>query len=250
MILDPQYKDLLVTPGATTSSPGLAFLLATIANTHDWPAYWKALLANGAKITQGWSDAYEVDFTQGGGGGDRPVVVSYDSSPAFTLDDAGGTTTAALLDTCFRQVEYAGVLAGADNPDGAEALIDFLLTREVQESLPESIYVFPVDASLRRTLQPERFSDGVAPSLNFLLAPPSNESYFFWRGVWCSFGTFSKLAFTKSIRLYFWCLCRCLNVFICTSKTWQPDVFSDGNFIGHDCFGAVFGRTYSYSILK
>ena len=147
-LVDPAYADLLVTPGATTSSPGLAFLLATVAayGEDGWVDYWTKLMANGAKLTAGWSDAYEVDFTQGGGGGDRPIVVSYDSSPAFTLDDAGGTTTAALLDTCFRQVEYAGVLAGAANPEGAQALVDFMLTREVQESLPESMYVFPVDA--------------------------------------------------------------------------------------------------------
>ena len=70
-----------------------------------------------------------VDFTQGGGGGDRPIVLSYDSSPAFTVDGEGGTTTSALLDTCFRQVEYAGVLAGAENPEGARALVDFMLGR-------------------------------------------------------------------------------------------------------------------------
>ncbi len=74
-------------------------------------------MANGAKLTQGWSDAYEVDFTQGGGEGDRPIVLSYDSSPAFTVPTAGEhLTTSALLDTCFRQVEYAGVLAGAAEP--------------------------------------------------------------------------------------------------------------------------------------
>ncbi len=149
-LVDPTYQDLFVTPGATTSSPGLAFLLTTVAAFGDgWPAYWQQLLDNGAKITQGWSDAYQVDFTQGGGGGDRPIVLSYDSSPAFTLDDSGASTTKSLLDTCFQQVEYAGVLAGADNPEGATALIDFLETTEVQESLPESMYVFPVDANAK-----------------------------------------------------------------------------------------------------
>jgi thiamine transport system substrate-binding protein len=141
----PAYRDLLVVPGATTSSPGLAFLLATVAEYGDgWPAYWERLVANGAKLVDGWSDAYQVDFTQGGGGGDRPIVVSYDSSPAFTVDGEGGTTTSALLDTCFRQVEYAGVLEGAANPEGGEELLDFLLTAEVQAALPESMYVFPV----------------------------------------------------------------------------------------------------------
>jgi thiamine transport system substrate-binding protein len=147
-LVKPEYKDLFVTPGATTSSPGLAFLLTTIAayGADGWQDYWGNLMANGAKLTQGWSDAYEVDFTQGGGGGDRPIVLSYDSSPAFTTDDQGGTTTSALLDTCFRQVEYAGVLAGAQNPDGAKALVDFMLSREFQESLPDAMYVFPVDS--------------------------------------------------------------------------------------------------------
>jgi thiamine transport system substrate-binding protein len=144
----PVYKDLFVTPGATTSSPGLAFLLATVAEYgDDWPDYWTRLLDNGAKLTEGWTDAYQVDFTQGGGGGDRPIVVSYDSSPAFTVDGEGGTTTSALLDTCFRQVEYAGVLAGADNPEGAQALVDFMVGPEFQAALPEAMYVFPVDAS-------------------------------------------------------------------------------------------------------
>lgn len=144
-LVDPTYRDLFVLPSAVTSSPGLAFLLTTIDEYGDaWGDYWTALMANGAKLTSGWSDAYEVDFTQGGGGGERPIVLSYDSSPAFTVDGEGGTTTSALLDTCFRQVEYAGVLAGAANPEGAQALVDFLLTPPVQEALPESMYVFPV----------------------------------------------------------------------------------------------------------
>src|ERR1700712_4061808 len=96
----PAYKDLFVTPGATTSSPGLAFLLATVAAKGDgWQDYWKALMANGTKITAGWTDAYEVDFTAGGGNGDRPIVTSYSSSPPFTVPQGGPRpTTSALLD--------------------------------------------------------------------------------------------------------------------------------------------------------
>lgn len=147
-LADPTYEDLFVTPGATTSSPGMAFLLSTVAAYGDgWPDYWADLMDNGAKLTEGWSDAYQVDFTQGGGKGDRPIVLSYDSSPAFTVSD-GVSTTSALLDTCFRQVEYAGVLEGAENPAGAEALVDFLLSPEVQSALPDSMYVFPVDSSV------------------------------------------------------------------------------------------------------
>ena len=141
-LVDPAYRDLFVTSGATTSTPGMAFLLATIAEYGDgWPGYWEDLLANGAKLTKGWEDAYNVDFTVSGG--DRPIVLSYDSSPAFTVAD-GVSSTAALLDTCFEQVEYAGLIEGADNPEGGEELIRFLVGPEVQAALPESMYVFPV----------------------------------------------------------------------------------------------------------
>ncbi|MGB3830105.1 MAG: thiamine ABC transporter substrate-binding protein [Ornithinimicrobium sp.] len=151
-LADPEYAGLLVAPGASTSSPGLAFLLATIAEFGQggegdggWQDYWKELTANDVKITAGWEDAYLVDFTAGGGGGDRPLVVSYASSPPFTIPEGGDEpTTSALMDTCFSQVEYAGVINGASNQPGAQALVDFMLSDPVQEALPESMYVFPV----------------------------------------------------------------------------------------------------------
>ncbi len=149
-LVKPAYKNLTVMPGASTSSPGMAFLLATIGAMPDgWQDYWRALVANGVKVVSGWSDAYEVDFTAGGGQGDRPIVVSYSSSPPFTVPEGGDRpTTSAVLSTCFRQVEYAGVLAGADNAEGAKKLVDFLQGKDFQAALPESMYVYPVDPSV------------------------------------------------------------------------------------------------------
>ena len=142
----PAYKNLFVTAGASTSSPGMAFLLATIAKYGDgWQSYWQKLMANGAEITDGWDQAYDVEFTQGGGHGKRPIVLSYDSDPAATVKD-GTTSTKALLDTCFSQVEYAGVLTGAKNVPGAEAFLDWLLSPQVQAELPDAMYVYPVVA--------------------------------------------------------------------------------------------------------
>lgn len=83
-LIDPAYKDLLVVENPATSSPGLAFLMATIAHfgEDDWQAYWAALHANGALVVDGWSQAYYEQFTVGSGGtGGRPLVVSYTTSP-------------------------------------------------------------------------------------------------------------------------------------------------------------------------
>jgi thiamine transport system substrate-binding protein len=159
-LTDPAYKDLMVTPGATTSSPGLAFLLATIAAKGDgWQAYWKKLTANGVKVTSGWSDAYEVDFTAGGGKGTRPIVTSYSSSPPFTIPEgASKPTTHALLDTCFRQVEYAGVLKGAKNPAGMKKFIDFMQGKAFQAALPDNMYVYPVDTTVALPASWEKYA--------------------------------------------------------------------------------------------
>ena len=161
-LADPSYADLFVTPGAATSSPGLAFLLATVAEfgENGWSDYWQRLMDNGTTLTSGWSDAYYVDFTAGGGDGDRPIVTSYASSPPFTIDEeTGESTTSALLDTCYRQVEFAGVLEGSQNPDAARALVDFMVSPTFQQILPENMYVFPVDDSVALPPEWQQFAE-------------------------------------------------------------------------------------------
>lgn len=161
----PVYRDMLVVQDPASSSPGLAFLLATIATfgetgEYTWRDYWRELKDNGVLVTSGWTEAYTGAFTAGGGGGDRPIVVSYASSPAvgvyFTDPPPADAPTAAMLDGCFRQVEYAGILAGTKHPDQAGMLIDFLLTSLVQEDIPLNMFVYPAkaDAAL-----PQVFTD-------------------------------------------------------------------------------------------
>lgn len=144
-LTSPEYKDLLVVSNAASSSPGLAFLMATIgAKGEDgYLDYWTALMDNGTRIASGWSEAYYTDFSGADGEGPRPLVLSYATSPAFTVAD-GESTTVALLGTCFRQIEYAGVLSGTRNEAGARKFIDFMLSPEVQQAIPESLYMYPV----------------------------------------------------------------------------------------------------------
>jgi thiamine transport system substrate-binding protein len=176
-LVKPAYRGLIAVPGATTSSTGLAFLLATIGRYgNGWTTWWQKLVANDATLTDGWTQAYETDFTQGGGHGKDPIVVSYDSSPAFTVPKGGSTsTTRALLDTCFRQIEYAGVLTGAANPDGAKKLVEFLLSPAVQRSLPDAMYVFPVRAGTPLPAAWARFA--VQPTHPYAVSPAEIASH-------------------------------------------------------------------------
>lgn len=151
-LTDPAYRDLTVLLDPTASSTGASFLVGTVAEFGEdgFADYWQRLLDNGARIEQGWTDAYNGQFTQGGGDGTKPIVLSYSSSPAFTVNDDGTqTSTKALLDTCSSQVEFTGVLAGASNPEGARAVIDYLVSRDFQESIPDAMYMYPVDAEAK-----------------------------------------------------------------------------------------------------
>jgi thiamine transport system substrate-binding protein len=144
-LTDPQYKDLLVVENPATSSPGLAFLLGTIVKYGEqgWQAYWQKLEDNGVKSDSGWEEAYSQDFSGSSGKGPRPIVVSYASSPAAETGDDGKPRTKALLGTCYRQVEYAGVLTGTKQPDKAHKVIDFLLSQQFQTTVADNMYVYP-----------------------------------------------------------------------------------------------------------
>lgn len=143
-LVKPAYKDLVVMEDPATSSPGLAYLLGTIAKLGDgWQDHWKALKANGLKVVSGWEEAYTQEFSGSSGKGPRPIVVSYASSPSAELDDKGAPRTKAVLDTCFRQVEYAGVLANAAHADDAKKVMDFLLSEQFQSQVPDQMYVYP-----------------------------------------------------------------------------------------------------------
>ena len=177
-LIAPAYKGLLVVQNPASSSPGLAFMLATVAHFGDpgFLEFWTALRANDVAVVEDWDTAYYSSFTAGGGTGDRPIVVSYASSPPATIYYAeepkpAEPTTATVESTCFRQVEFAGVLRGTEHRDEARQLVDFLVGRAFQEELPLTNFVYPVrtDAVL-----PQLFLDFARPVAHPLSLSPDD----------------------------------------------------------------------------
>ena len=152
-LTEEPYHGLTVVPDPATSSPGLAFLLTTVArfgegDEYDWLDYWADLRDADLQVVSGWSDAYYTAFTRYGG--DRPIVLSYATSPAAEVMFAEtppeeAPTVNLTCDGCaWRQIEAAGVLEGTDEPEAARRVVDFLLSAEVQEAVPTSMFVYPV----------------------------------------------------------------------------------------------------------
>ena len=181
-----EYRGLLVAENPATSSPGLAFLLATIAEfgadgDYTYLDYWQELEANDLLVVDGWTDAYYGEFmVTGRDSGSRPMVVSYASSPPaevyFSEDPDAGVITGAVVgdNMCFRQVEYVGILAGAANEEAARQFVDFMLSPAFQEELPLNMFVFPVRDDIEL---PEVFAEhAVIPENPAFVEPAAIEA--------------------------------------------------------------------------
>jgi thiamine transport system substrate-binding protein len=154
-LLAPEYADLLVVQDPAASSPGLAFLLATVARYGDpgWQRFWTDLRSNGVEVVDSWDTAYYERFSgSAGSSGNRPLVVSYASSPPaevlFADPPVDTAPTGVMTDSCFQQVEFAGVLRGTEHADEAGELVDFLIGERFQAALPLSLFVYPVRADV------------------------------------------------------------------------------------------------------
>jgi thiamine transport system substrate-binding protein len=156
-LTEPEYEGLTVVENPATSSPGLAFLLATIGRFGETGEYtyldfWADLRSNDVLVTDGWEDAYWGSFTYASDG-DRPIVVSYASSPPVEVYfaeepfDEAPTAVVTADESCFRQVEFVGILSGTENRDLAEAWIDFMLSETFQEDIPLKMFVFPANVN-------------------------------------------------------------------------------------------------------
>jgi len=160
-LIRPAYKDLLTVQNPATSSPGLAFLITTVGyfGEEGYLEYWESLMENGVEIVNDWETAYYSAFSQAGGS--DPIVVSYGSSPPFEVlfaeEPLDEPPTAAVTSpgTCFRQIEFVGILKGTEKRDLAEKWVDYMLSPAFQEDIPLNMYVFPVNsqAELEVTFQ-------------------------------------------------------------------------------------------------
>jgi len=168
----PEYAGLLVVENPATSSTGLAFLMATVAHYGDsFTDYWRALKDNGVVVVDGWETAYFTNFSASSGRGPQPLVVSYASSPSAEVSPAGESLTASILgiDTCFRQIEFVGILKGTQHRALAEKFVDFMLSKQFQEDMPLQMFVYPVNPN---AVLPDTFTRyAQTPSQSATLSP-------------------------------------------------------------------------------
>lgn len=174
-LLKPEYAGLLVVENPATSSPGLAFLFATIGHFGEggYLGYWEGLMANDVRVVNDWETAFYTEFSRWGG--ERPIVVSYSSSPPvdliFAEEPMETPVTAAVVSdgSCFRQIEFVGILKGTQQRELAEVWVDYMLSIPFQEDLPLQMFVFPVNPDAK--LQTEFIDFLVEPDMTAFVSP-------------------------------------------------------------------------------
>jgi thiamine transport system substrate-binding protein len=150
-LTDPKYKGLSAIQNPATSSPGLAFMLATVGHfgPDGYLDFWQDMVENDVLVVNDWESTYYTEFSRWGG--PRPIIVSYSSSPAFEVlyaeepMDEPPTLVLSSPGSCYRQIEFVGILNGTENRDLAEKWVDFMLSTDFQEDIPLQMFVFPVN---------------------------------------------------------------------------------------------------------
>jgi thiamine transport system substrate-binding protein len=180
----PDFNNLSVVTNPLSSSPGLAFLATTVSafGEDNFEQYWREMRDNGVMVASGWEEAYFTYFSGSSGKGDYPIVLSYSSSPAAEIREDGLSQTVSLLDECFRQTEFVGQLAGSSNPEGAKALVEFLLSESFQNTMPGLMYVYPVNPDATIPAEWESFGPAAKSTIGQELDIASGREV--WQSKW------------------------------------------------------------------
>ena len=181
-LTQPEWKGKVVVENPSTSSPGLSFLIATVSyfgedDDYDYLDFWADMRANDLLVKDSWSDAYYTDFSRYGG--DRPLVLSYATSPAAEVFFSEGKFTVpptgnVLVDRAtFLQIEGIGILKGTKNEELAQKFIDFALDLPFQEDIPGRMFVYPVNGQAEK---PDFFKFAEVPTLTADIGPETIDA--------------------------------------------------------------------------
>lgn len=165
-LLQPELRGKIILEDPRTSSPGLSFLLWTIAHYGEgWLDYWRKLIPNLLTITKGWSEAYDMFLAD-----EAPLVLSYSTDTAYSYIEHGSLRYRVITPDgeAYRQIEGMGIVRGTDEPELAHAFLNLVLSLEIQELMPTTQWMFPVNSKAKL---PPGYEYAVIPEKPVALAP-------------------------------------------------------------------------------
>ncbi len=165
-LTDKKWQKKIILMDPRTSTPGLGFFAWVKAvYGEDWKDYWKRLEPSILTIADGWDSGYGM-FTKG----EAPLVLSYNTSPAYHLEYEETERFQALIfeEGHVDQIEFAGILASSKRVELAQSFMDFMLSDGFQAVIPLTNWMYPVvetelPASFRLAPTPTRILPSRGP---------------------------------------------------------------------------------------
>ncbi|SFB26396.1 thiamine transport system substrate-binding protein [Rhizobium sp. NFR07] len=164
-LVEGDASQKIVIEDPRTSTPGLGLLLWMKSVYGDKaPEAWSKLKDRVLTVTPGWSEAYGL-FTKG----EVPMVLSYTTSPAYHMveEKSDRYQAASFSEGHYVQIEVAGILKDARDPDLAKSFLTFLISPQAQDIIPTTNWMMPVAATTNPL--PDAFGKLIQPKKTLLL---------------------------------------------------------------------------------
>ncbi len=148
-----------------SSTPGLGLLMwVKTAYGDKAPEIWEGLSDNIVTVTKGWSEAYGM-FLEG----EADMVLSYTTSPAYHLiaESDDSKAAASFTEGHYLQIEVAAKMASTDQPELADAFLEFIVSDAFQTIIPTTNWMYP--AVTPADGLPDGFETLIAPSRALLI---------------------------------------------------------------------------------
>ncbi|WP_099867366.1 thiamine ABC transporter substrate binding subunit [Pararhizobium haloflavum] len=162
---DPDEKIAIQDPRSSTPGLGLLLWMKSVYG-EDAVDAWADLKDRVLTVAPGWSEAYGL-FTDG----EVPMVLSYTTSPAYHMiaEDTDRYQAAAFDEGHYLQIEVAGILKNAPDPELARDFLRFMITEDFQDAIPTSNWMMPA-GPVSQAL-PDAFAGLVTPEETLLFTP-------------------------------------------------------------------------------
>ncbi|MCZ4281334.1 thiamine ABC transporter substrate binding subunit [Kiloniella laminariae] len=172
---NPDLKIIIQDPRSATPGLGLMLWIQKVYGDKAADA-WKKLSPKIVTITKGWGEAYGLFLD-----GEADMVLSYTTSPAYHIiaEEKHQYKAAIFEEGHYMQVEVAGQLKNASEPELAQEFLSFISSESFQSQIPTGNWMYPV-IDLGEKL-PGTFNELAKPSKSLLYSPEDVQTH---RQIW------------------------------------------------------------------
>ncbi|MBN2460006.1 MAG: thiamine ABC transporter substrate-binding protein [Candidatus Cloacimonetes bacterium] len=156
---DGIWKKKIIILDPTTSGLGRSMLYWSLAafGENGYGHFWRSIKENVFAICNNFDEAYSMFLAH-----EAPLVIAWSTTPVYHQRIKGSDKIKAIIprEGGYMYIQGMGICCDSPNPELAERLIDFLVSRDFQVHIPFNKWMYPANTQVK--LPPE-FESAVQP---------------------------------------------------------------------------------------